>query len=413
MLFRSINANSVITLAGGTGVVEFVGSNPQIISKTGGTPSPIFRRISTNKTAQQITLATDITVSISAVFGTGVINTDAANFINFADNATAGGANNASYIDGPVRKTGDDPFIFPVGDNGFYRPVSMSAPTTTTHAFTAQYFNQNHLLGSPAVWDPSFWTVSGCEYWTLDRNVGASNVFVTLSWNEAACNPGYITNPATLRVTRWTGTNWVNQGNGGTTGTATNGTIITSAAVTAFSPFTLASTNAENPLPVELVYFRASLTPEKLVNLEWQTASELNNDVFEVERSQDGFDFTSIARINGAGTTSTKNDYSLLDQFPLSGTSYYRLKQIDFDGSYTYSYLVPVKRGDDPFTVYPNPAGKQWVTFNRKVNAVVINNLNQIVGNYNEADGFETSDLAPGLYLIRTQNGEIFKLIVQ
>lgn len=409
----TINANSVITLAGGTGVVEFVGSNPQIISKTGGTPSPIFRRISTNKTAQQITLATDITVSISAVFGTGVINTDAANFINFADNATAGGANNASYIDGPVRKTGDDPFIFPVGDNGFYRPVSMSAPTTTTHAFTAQYFNQNHLLGSPAVWDPSFWTVSGCEYWTLDRNVGASNVFVTLSWNEAACNPGYITNPATLRVTRWTGTNWVNQGNGGTTGTATNGTIITSAAVTAFSPFTLASTNAENPLPVELVYFRASLTPEKLVNLEWQTASELNNDVFEVERSQDGFDFTSIARINGAGTTSTKNDYSLLDQFPLSGTSYYRLKQIDFDGSYTYSYLVPVKRGDDPFTVYPNPAGKQWVTFNRKVNAVVINNLNQIVGNYNEADGFETSDLAPGLYLIRTQNGEIFKLIVQ
>lgn len=409
----TINSNTALTFAGGTGIVEFAGSNAQTVNKTGGTPSPIFRRINLNKSANQVTLNTDLTISVAATFNTGIMNTDAVNFLNFGDNATATGANNASYIDGPVRKTGDDPFIFPVGDNGFYRPISISAPTTTTHAFTAQYLNQNHLLGSPAVWDPSFWTVSGCEYWTLDRNVGASNVFVTLSWNEAACNPGYITNPATLRVTRWTGTNWVNQGNGGTTGTATNGTIITSAAVTAFSPFTLASTNAENPLPVELVYFRASLTPEKLVNLEWQTASELNNDAFEVERSKDGFDFTSIARVNGAGTTATKNDYALLDQFPLSGTSYYRLKQIDFDGTYTYSPVISIKRGDDPFTVYPNPAGKQWVTFNRKVNAAVINNLNQIVGNYQEAEGFDTSDLAPGLYIIRTQSGEIFKLVVQ
>jgi len=409
----TINANSVITLAGGTGIVDFVGSNPQTISKTGGTPSPVFRRIATNKVTQQITLATDITVSLSAVFGIGVINTDAVNFINFTDNATATGANDASYVDGPVRKTGDDPFIFPVGANGFYRPVSISAPTTTTHAFTAQYFNQNHLLGSPAVWDPSFWTVSGCEYWTLDRNVGASNVFVTLSWNEAACNPGYITNPTTLRVTRWTGTNWVNQGNGGTTGTATNGTIITSAAVTAFSPFTLASTNAENPLPVELVYFRASLTPESMVSLEWLTASELNNEAFEVERSKDGFDFSLIARISGAGTTTEQKEYALIDEQPLSGLSYYRLKQIDFDGTFTYSGLVSVRRGDDPFTVYPNPAGKQWVTFNRKVNAVIINNLNQVVGQYAEADGFDTTDLAPGLYIVRTQAGEIFKLVIQ
>lgn len=408
-----INANSVITLAGGTGIVNFVGSNPQTISKTGGTPSPIFRRISTNKAAQQITLATDITVNVSAVFGTGVINTDAVNFINFADNATATGANDASYIDGPVRKTGDDPFIFPVGDNGFYRPISISAPTTTTHAFTAQYFNQNHLLGSPAVWDPSFWTVSGCEYWTLDRNVGTSNVFVTLSWNEAACNPGYITNPATLRVTRWTGTNWVNEGNGGTTGTPTNGTIITSAAVTSFSPFTLASTDAQNPLPVELEWFRASVTPETSVLLEWRTTSELNNEAFEVERSKDGFDFTRIARINGAGTTTESTNYALLDEQPLAGLSYYRLRQIDFDGTITYSGLVSVRRGEDPFTVYPNPAGKQWVTFNRKVNAVVINNLNQIIGTYAEADGFDTTHLAPGLYLVRTHQGEIFKLVIQ
>lgn len=409
----TINSNAVLTLANGNGTVEFTGGNNQTIGKTFGTPTPVFRRINVNKSANTVTLNTDLTVSISAAFTSGVVNTDATNFLNIADNATTTGANDLSYVDGPVRKTGNDAFDFPVGDNGFYRPISISAPTTATHAFTAQYLNQNHLLGSPAVWDPSFWTVSGCEYWTLDRNVGASNVFVTLSWNEAACNPGYITNPATLRVTRWTGTNWVDQGNGGTTGTPTNGTIITSAAVTSFSPFTLASTDAQNPLPVELEWFRASVTPETSVLLEWRTSSELNNEAFEVERSKDGFDFTQIARINGAGTTTQKNDYTLLDEQPLAGLSYYRLKQIDFDGTVTYSGLVSVRRGEDPFIVYPNPAGKQWVTFNRKVNAVVINNLNQIIGTYAEADGFDTSNLAPGMYIVRTHQGEIFKLVIQ
>ncbi len=409
----TINSNTALTLAIGSGVVEFRGSNPQTISKVGGTPTPIFRRITIDKAADEVTLNTDIIVSITATFISGILNSNAVNFINFGDNATAVSANNASYVDGPVRKTGNDDFTFPVGDNGFYRPVSISAPTTTTHAFTAQYFNQDHLLGSPAVWDPSFVRVSGCEYWTLDRNVGTSNVSVTLSWNEPACEPGYITNPATLRVTRWTGTNWVDQGNGGTTGTAINGTIVTSTAVTAFSPFTLASTNVENPLPVELVYFHASLTSENLVQLVWLTASELNNEAFEVERSKDGFDFTSIAHIAGKGTTAEQHEYSLIDTKPLSGLSYYRLKQIDFDGTVTYTRLVSVKRGDEVFSVHPNPAKKEWVTFSRKVNAVVINNLNQVVGQYAEADGFDTADLAPGMYIVRTHAGEIFKLIVQ
>jgi hypothetical protein len=409
----TINANSIITFSGGTGTVAFVGSNSQMISKTGGTPSPIFRRIATNKAAQQITLATDITVSVSAVFGAGVINTDAVNFINFTDNATATGASDASYVDGPVRKTGNDSFDFPVGDNGFYRPISISAPTTTTHAFTAQYFNQDHLLGGPAVWDPSFYTVSSCEYWTLDRNTGASNVFVTLSWNESACNPGYITNPATLRVARWNGTNWVNQGNGGTTGTATNGTIITSSAVTSFSPFTLASTTPENPLPIELVYFRATRTPEQLVYLEWTTALEINNERFEIERSTDGLNFQKLHEVTGAGNSNQPITYSWIDRFPLLGISYYRLKQIDYDGQFSYSDIVSVRmKGLAPFQVYPNPAGKQWVDFNKRVDVVVTNNLGQIVARYSDAEGFDTTNFAPGIYFVRNELGEVVKLII-
>lgn len=410
------NGNSTITFNGGTGISLFTGSNPQTIGKAGGSTSPIFRRITIDKAAEAVTLNTDISVSVTATFVSGVINSDATNFLNFANNATAVGATDASYVDGPVRKTGDDPFTFPVGDNGFYRPVSISAPTGTAHFFTAQYFNANHNLGSPAVWDPSFYTVSGCEYWVVDRNTApTSNVFVTLSWNESACNPGYITNPADLRVTRWNGTNWVDHGNGGTTGTATNGTIISSAAITSFSPITLASVSAANPLPVELAWFKASITPDNSVKLEWHTDSELNNESFDIERSQDGFDYTAIGKQQGAGTTSQETDYAFIDERPLPGRSYYRLKQNDFNGDFEYSHIVSVVFGEtnEPFSVSPNPAGKEWVTFNRKVNAVVLNNLNQTVGTYNEATGFNTSELAPGIYVVRTQLGEIFRLVVK
>jgi hypothetical protein len=411
----STNSTTAITFGANNGSITFSGGNAQSISKVAGA-SPLFTRITMGKTGNELTLNTDISVTLSGTFTTGVINTTSLNLLNFADNATVTGGVDASYVDGPVRKTGNDPFTFPVGDNGFYRPVSISAPTGVAHHFTAQYFNVNHNLGSPAVWDPSFYTVSGCEYWVVDRNTApTSNVFVTLSWNESACNPGYITNPADLRVTRWNGTNWVDHGNGGTTGTATNGTIISSAAITSFSPITLASVSAANPLPVELAWFKASITPDNSVKLEWHTDSELNNESFDIERSQDGFDYTAIGKRQGAGTTSQETDYVFVDEQPLPGRSYYRLKQNDFNGDFEYSHIVSVVFGEtnEPFSVSPNPAGKEWVTFNRKVNAVVLNNLNQTVGTYNEATGFNTSELAPGIYVVRTQLGEIFRLVVK
>ncbi|MFZ2905487.1 MAG: T9SS type A sorting domain-containing protein [Cyclobacteriaceae bacterium] len=408
----STNSSTAISFGANNGSITFSGGSSQTINKIAGA-SPVFSRITMDKTANDLTLNTDISVTINGTFTTGIINTTAVNLLNFANNATVTGGVDASYVDGPVRKTGDDAFTFPVGDNGFYRPVSISAPTGVAHYFTAQYFNANHNLGSPAVWDPTFWTVTGCEYWVVDRNTApTSNVFVTLSWNELACNPGYITNPADLRVTRWNGTNWVDHGNGGTTGTPTNGTIISSAAITSFSPITLASVSAANPLPIELAWFKASLTAHASVLLEWQTESELNNDSFDVERSQDGFDFTKIATLRGAGTTSQSHYYSTIDEQPLPGVSYYRLKQTDFDGTSTYSYYISVTRDGEPFSAYPNPAGKEFVKFNRKVNAVVINNLNQVVGRYNAATGFNTQHLTPGVYTIRIQTGEVFRLVI-
>ncbi len=110
-------------------------------------------------------------------------------------------------------------------------------------------------------------------------------------------------------------------------------------------------------LPVSLLYFHAK--PEgNIVNLRWATGSEQNNDHFLLERSQDGHEYSIVKSVTGSGTSSSVSFYSAVDMLPLPGTSYYRLTQVDYDG--TEKILDPVsvhfKTADDSFSIYPNPA---------------------------------------------------------
>ncbi len=113
------------------------------------------------------------------------------------------------------------------------------------------------------------------------------------------------------------------------------------------------------PLPVALVSFSAKANGSQ-VALRWETASELNNKQFEVERSRDGRSFTTILTRAGQGTTSAGTIYNEVDRQPLDGLSYYRLKQVDRDGKTTYSTPVAVnliKAGE--ISMYPNPVSDQ------------------------------------------------------
>ncbi|NEM97304.1 T9SS type A sorting domain-containing protein [Pontibacter burrus] len=95
------------------------------------------------------------------------------------------------------------------------------------------------------------------------------------------------------------------------------------------------------PMPVELVEFTAR-NSEQQVQLHWATASEKDNSHFIVERSQSGKNFIGIATVPGNGNTSMRTNYSFTDEQPVSGTQHYRLKQVDYDGSSTYSKAVAV-----------------------------------------------------------------------
>lgn len=110
--------------------------------------------------------------------------------------------------------------------------------------------------------------------------------------------------------------------------------VVTATNVYGFSDFTLEESSA--PLPIELIYFQA-LRNDFKVDLLWATASETNNDYFELERSINGQNWESIGRVSGAGNSNFQLNYRFTDEQAYMGLSYYRIKQVDYDNGYSYS----------------------------------------------------------------------------
>lgn len=111
---------------------------------------------------------------------------------------------------------------------------------------------------------------------------------------------------------------------------------------------------AQSTLPVELIGFQARQEGQ-VVRLDWATATENNNDRFVVQRSSDGVTFTGVAEIPGAVNSTATLYYSAVDEFPVLGTNYYRLEQVDTDGTTEHSPVVPVAFTTSDVVVYPNP----------------------------------------------------------
>jgi hypothetical protein len=117
------------------------------------------------------------------------------------------------------------------------------------------------------------------------------------------------------------------------------------------------------PLPISLISFRAELNSKRSnVDLFWETASEVDNDYFNVERSADGVNWEGIIQVEGAKNSSVKMYYSEIDYSLLPGLTYYRLKQTNFDKTHSYSPAVSINHYDmSEVNIYPNPS-KQGTT---------------------------------------------------
>jgi len=178
------------------------------------------------------------------------------------------------------------------------------------------------------------------------------------------------------------------------------------------------------PVPVELTSFAANVNNEGDVILNWTTASELNNQMFEIERRSEEGQYLMIGYVNGHGTTTEAQEYSYVDNTVEPGTYFYRLKQIDFLGTYEYSDEVEVEvNGPLTFNLeqnYPNPFNpstniKYNIPESGIVKLAVYNTLGEEVAVL--VDGmvqagfyevtFDASSLPSGAYFYRLQTDNL------
>lgn len=110
-------------------------------------------------------------------------------------------------------------------------------------------------------------------------------------------------------------------------------------------------------LPIQLISFSTSLDRSNDVVANWKTATERNNDRFELQRSKDGNSWETIATVKGSGTTNAIQSYSAKDNFPIDGLSYYRLAQFDLDGKMSVSKVNMIRTSSSigKLVAYPNP----------------------------------------------------------
>ena len=186
------------------------------------------------------------------------------------------------------------------------------------------------------------------------------------------------------------------------------------------------STN--NPLPIELVSFDGEAI-SNLVQLHWVTATEINNDYFIVERSKDALTFNEVGTIK-ANNTLTTSKYHLNDTKPYRGTNYYRLKQTDFDETYSYSNMIAIDFYDKiEFSVFPNPKTQQQslvISLDKNYGANMNLIIYDVTGRLVHTQTLDLSDkneivldnlyFASGIYVVRLSNDNLNstqKLIIE
>jgi len=385
--------------------VSFVGCSAQgTISSSGTTP---FYNVVFNSPYGVVNAAGTMTIAKNATFTNGIVKQNAT--LTFLNGSAVIGVSDASHVWGPVNKVGNSAFTFPVGDNLYYRSISISNPTLATDMFTANYFFQNPNPTYPTnLRDITLNNLSNKEYWTLNRTNGASNVAVTLSWNVRS---GTITSMGQLDVVGWDAAlnKWKDRGNGGSTGGSNAGTVRSAGSVSVFSgPFTLSSLTVNNVLPVKLLYFRGNQVSAGINRLEWSTANEQNSDYFTLERSSDGIWFEGLSTVKAAGNSDKELAYSADDTHLPEGNSWYRLKLTNLDGSVAYSGIVLIgKVSGGELTVYPNPTRNSLFVNLKNVHALsitIIDNTGREVISPMRTTGttmtIDVSHLISGLYFV-------------
>lgn len=422
------SSNKPISIAGnwinngiftqGAAAVTFNGTALQSI---GGSQPTTFSAVTFANTNGGITLSKPVTVTESATFTSGIVTTDATNLLIFNDNATssllATNAATTSYVNGPVRKIGNDAFVFPVGKANGFVPIEIGAVAGAGNTFTAEYIRAA-APNRTTITAAGIQAISSCEYWTLDRSAGTTAIGLTLHWNaNSPCGGAYISDVQTMRAVHYNGTSWDLASTGFGAGTPAAGSV-TWGSVNTFSPFALGTTDAvANPLPVVYANVKA-YEKNNGVQVEWSNMTEKDVVSYSVERSTNGTDFSSIATQLPTSNQNDKADYIAFDATPNAGVNYYRIKATETTGKVTYSQVLSVSLGKSgqALKLYPNPVTAKQVTISLsnvkqgQYNLRIVNTAGQDV--YRQAINTAGNSLTQTLELPSTIKPGVYNLVV-
>ena len=425
----TVTANSNLDVKGnltnsgsfaGEYAVKMSGATAQTIIGTGS-----FTNLTISNTGSGVNAENDVNINGKMTMNSGLLRLANEKQVVFGANGQMVKTGN-SWVVGEVKKTwasgNTAPFTFVVGSDNRLGMVGVS-PTDGGSTFTASYAYTEHAEPITEGMPDGMTRVSGVETWNIHGEKPSSEPqpsYLTLYW--ADYDGSGITDMADgLVIAHKTGSNWEMIDN--VTVDFTGKNIKMNSPVTSYSDFTFGTKNTDpdiHPLPVTFTAFSGRQEGNSIV-LEWATMSEKDNDYFEIERSIDGVNFVTIGYVDGAGDSDRRIDYTFSDNAPESGYCYYRLSQVDFDGTRAYAdKVISVQyTGDEvaQLTIVPNPTdGRFRVSATSSMAGGVVQLLSQ-TGNVLRTvnvDSFDAtldiSDLPSGIYVLRfTANNRVLQ----
>lgn len=451
-VFTNLDPGTVTFL--GTGAVQTIGGtnttafNNLTINKSGGATQEV--RLLLNSGTDQagiLRLNNDFLNTQAFIFGVGNV---AANAIqrsgpivpNFMHSLTEG------YVTSTPGSTGrlgratipGTTYFFPVGNGTRFRPVEITPTTGGANAYFVQFVNS--ATPNTNLKAATLATINPAWYHFLERQLPAGNPENIRIYHDFG--PDNVCDINMVTMSEWNSSLWADLSTVTSLNPApfmswTQKTGYPGAYPTpwntnrfALAGLFLASGAMSCVFPVEYLYLNATSLDNSIM-LNWETATEVNNSGFEVQRSTDGINFEYIGWVPGAGNTSTSTPYDFEDRNVVANQRYfYRLRQLDFNGGEAISNTVEgmILKGQDYMVggFFPNPSNGNvslWMSLSKDTDfsIEVFNSLGQLVyddkhdvnSGYLKMD-FDFSRLAKGSYIANvTLNGEVIrrKLVIE
>jgi hypothetical protein len=409
------NVVNTATVTPSTGTLQLTGTSAQTLDLAGAAVDKII--VNNTATTPLVNVASNVIVNNQLTMTNGMVRTTAANRVILANGATITGEANGRYVAGNLesRRTA----------------VSGAAPVAFSNGAT---ITPNNNLGNVAVTRTAGLNTANVSYGVNPDNSAKKSI--DQIWTIAPASQPVAGTPATVAFT------WLSDNDNGLTSFTqakvwqnTSGAIWTpvgpyqnaasrsiSAAATSLSRFTVS--NEAAPLPVELLSFTAVREGDGAL-LSWRTASEKNNDHFDLQVSTDGRTFSKFAEVAGQGSKATPTDYAAPDAKLLSYHAdpvYYRLRQVDKDGKESFSQVQAVRVAVTGFTAfaYPNPATTDGTTIQIRTGAagpaelavydatgrLIAGVKTELFAGLNEVKVQAAATLATGTYFVKVNQGK-------